>query len=85
MMEAVRTPEISVNIYLTIRQYIPEDNFSVFHVRETLKCVAMSVLRLSACELPIPYPRNYQMCIIHSEWEWTRGPAEEEEEEFSYV
>jgi hypothetical protein len=42
-MEAVRTPEMSVNIYLTIRQYIPEDNFSVFHVRETLKCVAINV------------------------------------------
>jgi hypothetical protein len=27
MMEAVRTSETSVNIYLTTRQYIPEDNF----------------------------------------------------------
>jgi hypothetical protein len=26
MMEAVRTSETSVNIYLTTRQYIPEDS-----------------------------------------------------------
>jgi len=38
MMEAVHTSETSVNIYLTTRQYIPEDN-SELHTRrrENLK------------------------------------------------
>jgi hypothetical protein len=33
MMEAARTSDTSVNIYLTTRQYIPED--SKFHVHTT--------------------------------------------------
>jgi hypothetical protein len=37
MMEAVRTSEISVNIYLTTRQYIPEDSKLHIRRRENLK------------------------------------------------
>jgi hypothetical protein len=37
MMEAVRTSEMSVNIYLTTRQYIPEDSKLHNRRRENLK------------------------------------------------
>jgi hypothetical protein len=37
MMEAVRTSETSVNIYLTTRQYIPEDSKLHTRRREHLK------------------------------------------------
>jgi hypothetical protein len=37
MMEAVLTSETSVNIYLTTRQYIPEDSKLHKHRRENLK------------------------------------------------
>jgi hypothetical protein len=37
MMEAVRTCETSVNIYLTSRQYIPEDSKHNIRRRENLK------------------------------------------------
>jgi hypothetical protein len=37
MMEAVRTSETSVNIYLTKRQYIPEDSKLCIRRRENLK------------------------------------------------
>jgi hypothetical protein len=37
MMEAVHTPETSVNIYLTTRQYIPEDSKLHTQRRENLK------------------------------------------------
>jgi hypothetical protein len=36
MMEAVRSSETSVNIYLTTRQYIPEDSkleFNLFDIK----------------------------------------------------
>jgi hypothetical protein len=36
-MEAVRTSETSVNIYLTTRQYIPEDSKLDIRRRENLK------------------------------------------------
>jgi hypothetical protein len=37
MMEAVRTSETSVDIYLTTRQYIPEDSELHTHRRKNLK------------------------------------------------
>jgi hypothetical protein len=37
MMEAVRISETSVNIYLTTRQYIPEDSKLHTRLRENLK------------------------------------------------
>jgi hypothetical protein len=37
MMEAVRTSETSVNIYLTTQQYIPEDSKLHTRRRENLK------------------------------------------------
>jgi hypothetical protein len=37
MMEAVRASETSVNIYLTTRQYIPEDSKLHTRRRENLK------------------------------------------------
>jgi hypothetical protein len=37
MMEAVRTSQTSVNIYLTTRQYIPEDSELHTRRREDLK------------------------------------------------
>jgi hypothetical protein len=44
MMEAVRTSEMSVNIYLTTRKYIPED--SKLHTRrcENLKSHTVSTM-----------------------------------------
>jgi hypothetical protein len=38
MMEAVRSDETSVNIYLTTWQYIPEDSKLHTRHRENLKC-----------------------------------------------
>jgi hypothetical protein len=47
--EAARTSETSVNIDLTIRQYIPEDSefkgFVCFFILRSLKLVAFEVLK----------------------------------------
>jgi hypothetical protein len=42
MMEAARIYETSVDIYLTTRQYIPEDSEHTFR-RENLKCHKVSL------------------------------------------
>jgi hypothetical protein len=50
MMEAVRTCETSVSIYLTARQYIPEDSKRLTRRRENLKSHDWEILRW---ELPV--------------------------------
>jgi hypothetical protein len=42
VMEAARTSETSVDIYLTTRQYIPEDSELLIRRRENLKSQIMS-------------------------------------------
>jgi hypothetical protein len=44
MMEAVRTSEMSVSIYLTTRKYIPEDSKLQTHRHENLKSHTVSIM-----------------------------------------
>jgi hypothetical protein len=47
MMEAARTSETLVDIYLTTRQYIPEDSESHTHRRENLKSHVCKVFKVA--------------------------------------